>query len=284
MKVVLSQSAPVLGSIVRNLDRHLETIDRARQERAALVVFPELALTGYKLRDLVEEVALDPAASKPFRKLLSASRDIDIVTGFVEEKPRERGLFYNAAAYLHRGRVLHIHRKVFLPTSGMFEEGKFFAEGRNIRAFDGPFGRTGLLICRDFLHLNANYLLFADGAEMSITISAAPGRGITGETGFASGRMWEIMGETVARLTTTFVLYCNRVGFEDGAAFAGGSFVFDPFGRQVAQAPPFDPAMLVADLDLGLIRKARKAWPFRRDDKPEVTLASLERIVKDYAD
>jgi len=260
-------------------------IARARREKADLVVFPELSLTGYKLRDLVEEVALDPASSGPFRKLREAGRGLDLVLGFVEEKPGERGLFYNAAAYLHRGRLLHVHRKVFLPTAGMFEERRFFTEGRNIRAFDGPFGRTGLLVCRDFLHLNANYLLFADGAEISITISAAPGRGVSSAAkGYASSRMWELMGETVSRLTTTFVLYCNRVGFEDGAAFAGGSFIFDPFGKLVAQAPPFESDWLVADLDLSLIRKARKAWPFRRDDKPEVTLAALERIVRSYDD
>jgi len=285
MRVVLAQFAPRLGSVPKNLDVHLETIAAARREKADLVVFPELSLTGYRLRDLIEEVALDPAAAKPFRELRAASRDLDLVVGFVEEKPRERGLFYNAAAYLHKGRLLHVHRKVFLPTAGMFEERRFFTEGRNIRAFDGPFGRTGLLICRDFLHLNANYLLFADGAEISVTISAAPGRGVSSSAkGFASSRMWELMGETVSRLTTTFVLYCNRVGFEDGATFGGGSFVYDPMGKLVAQAAYFDPATLVADLDLSLIRKARKAWPFRRDDKPEVTLAALERIVKSYGD
>jgi predicted amidohydrolase len=285
MRVVLAQIAPHLGSVSRNLDLHLGTIARARRDKADLLVFPELSLTGYRLRDLVEEVAFDPASAKPFRELQAASRDLDLVVGFVEEKPRERGLFYNAAAYLHKGRVLHVHRKVFLPTAGMFEERRFFAEGRNFRAFDGPFGRTGLLVCRDFLHLNANYLLFADGAEISITVSAAPGRGLRSPTkGFASSRMWELAGEAVSRLQTSFVLYCNRVGFEDGAVFGGGSFIFDPFGKLVAQASCCDAETLVADLDLSLIRKARKAWPFRRDDKPEVTLASLERIVKGYAD
>jgi predicted amidohydrolase len=285
MRAVLAQFAPHLGSVSKNLDLHLETIAAARREKADLVVFPELSLTGYKLRDLIEEVALDPATARPIRELRAASRDLDLVVGFVEEKPRERGLFYNAAAYLHKGRLLHVHRKVFLPTAGMFEERRFFSEGRNIRAFDGPFGRTGLLICRDFLHLNANYLLFADGAEISVTISAAPGRGVSSSAkGFASSRMWELMGETVSRLTTTFVLYSNRVGFEDGATFGGGSFVYDPMGNLVAQAAYFDAETLIAELDLSLIRKARKAWPFRRDDKPEVTLAALERIVRSYDD
>jgi NAD+ synthase (glutamine-hydrolysing) len=284
MKIALAQIAPKLGDIAGNVGLHLDGIERARKAKADLLVFPELSLTGYKLRDLVEQTALDPRSAKPFRELRAASRDLAVVVGFVEEKPGERGLFYNSAAFLHKGKILHIHRKVFLPNSGMFEELRFFAQGRNIRAFDTPWGRAGLLICRDFLHLNSNYLLFADGAEISITVSAAPGRGGSGTNGFATSRRWERSGETVARLTTSFVVYCNRVGFEDGAAFAGGSFVFDPFGRPAARAPYFDPAFLLVDIDLGDIRKARKAMTFKRDDKPEVTLASLERIVRGYED
>jgi len=284
MKIALAQIAPKLGDIAGNVDLHLDYIEQARKAKADLLVFPELSLTGYKLRDLVEQTALDPRSAKPFRELRAASRDLAVVVGFVEEKPGERGLFFNSAAFLHKGRILHIHRKVFLPNSGMFEELRFFAQGRNIRAFDSPWGRAGLLICRDFLHLNSNYLLFADGAEISITISAAPGRGVAGKNGFATSRMWELIGETVARLTTSVVVYCNRVGFEDGAAFAGGSFVFDPFGRPAARAPYFDPAFLLVDIDLGDIRKARKAMTFKRDDKPEMTLASLERIVRGYED
>jgi len=284
MKIALAQIAPTLGNIATNLDLHLDLIEKARRAKADILVFPELSLTGYKLRDLVERAALNPQTSKTFKKLREAGRDLDMVVGFVEEKPQERGQFYNSAAFLHKGSILHIHRKVFLPNSGMFEELRFFAQGRNIRAFDSPWGRSGMLICRDFLHLNANYLLFADGAEISITISAAPGRGVAGEKGFATSRMWELIGETVARLTTSVVIYCNRVGFEDGAAFAGGSFIFDPYGHKVAQAPYFDPAFLLAEIDLGDIRKARKAMTFKRDDKPEVTLANMERIVRSYED
>jgi predicted amidohydrolase len=284
MRIALGQIAPHLGDIARNLELHLRTIAAARKLKADLLVFPELSLTGYRLRDLVQDVALDPAGSRPFRELRAASRDIGLVVGFVEEKPHERGLFFNSAACLAGGDILHIHRKVFLPTSGMFEERRFFAEGRNFRAFDAPWGRTGLMICRDLLHFNANYLLFADGAEMTITISAAPGRGLAVERGFASSRMWELMGEAASRLLTTIVVYANRVGFEDGMAFAGGSFVFDPFGTRLGQAVYFDDDLLVVDVDGTSVRKARKIWPFKRDDKPEVTLAGLQRIVQGYGD
>jgi predicted amidohydrolase len=283
MRIALAQIAPHLGDVAKNLDLHLETIARAKKEKADLVVFPELSLTGYRVRDLVESVAMNPATSGAIRALVARSKDIGVVFGFVEEKPAERGLFYNAAAFCAGRKILHIHRKVFLPTFGLFEELRFFAPGRNVAAFDTPWGRMGLLVCRDFLHFNASYLLFAAGAETMITISAAPGRGLTGGT-FASSRMWELMGEAMGRFAQMFVLYCNRVGFEDGVVFAGGSFVFDPMGRRAAQAAYFDPDLLLADINLRDIRKARKNWPFKRDDKPEVTLAALRRIVDGYHD
>lgn len=279
MKIALAQIAPVLGNVSRNLDLHLEYAEKARRAGADVLVFPELSLTGYKLRDLVAETALDPRTSREFKKLREASRGIALVAGFVEQTPRERGLYYNALIYLHKGSIHHLHRKVFLPNSGMFEEIRFFARGREIRAFGTPWGRTGMLICRDFLHLNAHYLLFADGAEISFTGSAAPGRGAAGPDGFASSRMWEAIGEAVARTTGTVVVYCNRVGIEDGAVFAGGSFVFDPFGRPSARAPYVDSAFVLAEIDPAAVRRARQAMPLKRDDRPAVTLANLERIV-----
>jgi predicted amidohydrolase len=283
MRIALAQIAPHLGDVRRNLDLHFETLARAKKEKADLVVFPELSLTGYRLRDLVESVAVNPATSREVRTLAARSKDVGIVFGFVEEKPGERGLFYNSAAVCAGGKVLHVHRKVFLPTFGLFEELRFFAPGRNVTTFETPWGKTGLLICRDFLHFNTSYLLFAGGAETMIVISAAPGRGLSGG-GFASSRMWELMGEAMGRFAQMFVVYCNRVGIEDGVVFAGGSFVFDPMGRRLSQAAYFEPELLVQDIDLGEVRKARKNWPFKRDDKPEVTLAALRRIVDEYRD
>ncbi len=284
MKIALAQIAPRLGDTARNLDAHLDLLARARKAGAELVVFPELSLTGYRLRDLTESVAADPARDKAVRSLVRASRETAVVFGFVEEKPAEKGLFYNSAAFAAGGRILHIHRKVFLPTFGMFEEARFFAPGRNVRAFDTPWGRMGLLICRDFLHFNTSYLLYADGAETMIVISASPGRGSAGAKGFASSRMWELMGEAMGRFAQMHVVYVNRVGFEDGIVFAGGSFVKGPMGEPVGQAAALDPDFLVLDIDPGRVRAARKNWPFKRDDKPEVTLEALEKIVHGYGD
>ncbi|MGA2586100.1 MAG: nitrilase-related carbon-nitrogen hydrolase [Candidatus Aminicenantales bacterium] len=284
MKIALAQMAPRLGNIKKNLDLHLQTIEKARKAGVDLLVFPELSLTGYKLRDLVETVAVDPEKAREIRALKARSKDIALVFGFVEERPAEKGLFYNSAAFCAEGRILHIHRKVFLPTFGLFEEARFFAPGRNFRTFDTPWGKMGLLICRDFLHYNASYLLYAGGAETMIAISAAPGRGLSGDKGFASSRMWELMGEAMGRFSQAFVLYCNRVGIEDGVVFAGGSFIFNPMGERLSQAAYFEPELVIREIDMNEVRKARKNWPFKRDDKPEVTLEALQRIVHGFDD
>lgn len=274
--------APRLGDVERNLKRHLQFIEKARKKRAQLIVFPELSLTGYTLMDLVPEVAIDPSTSPVLDKLKSASRDIDVVFGFMLEKTK--GVYHNAAAYLSGGEIVHLHRKVFLPTGGMFEEAKFFARGRGFSAFDTRFGRAGMLVCRDFLTLASSYLLFAHGAEYIIVISAAPGRGMSEKAGFATTRMWKLMGEAVSYFCTSFVIYCNRVGFEDGKAFGGGSFVFSPAGRPLFQASELDEELAFVDLEPGDIRAARTQWTFKRDDEPEIVLRSLARIVRDDED
>jgi len=140
------------------------------------------------------------------------------------------------------------------------------------------------MICRDFLSFGAGYLLFVGGAEVIIIISAAPGRGFSDEGGFATSRMWELMGEALSFFSSSFVVYANRVGFEDGKAFAGGSFVYNPLGHLIAKAPAVDEQMIIADLDLEEVRSARKKWPFKRDDRPELLLQALQRIVHEDED
>lgn len=280
VKIALAQIAPHLGDVERNLRLHLDLIERARRERADLVVFPELSLTGYTLKDLAAEVALDPRSDARFKMIAAAARGLSVVLGFVEESPGEKGLFYNSAAFLSRGRVLHVHRKVYLPTNGMFEEAKFFAQGRDFRVFPTPFGKAGLLICRDFLHTGAGYVLFAGGAEIVIVISAAPGRGISEGEAFETSRMWELMGEALSYFSTAFVVYANRVGIEDGVSFAGGSFIYAPGGNLLALAAYLDPELLVYGIDLTAVREARTKWLFKRDEKPDVIIRSLERIVR----
>lgn len=282
MKIALAQISPKLGDTQWNFQLHTEYIQKAQKKNVDLLVFPELSLTGYSLKDMVEEIAVDPHSDPLFKKLKDLSRDIAFVVGFVEEK--EKGLFWNSAAYFSRGKLSHIHRKVYLPTYGMFEELKFFDEGKNFHTFPTTFGKTGMLICYDFLHISSSYLLFLGGSELIIVISAAPGRGFTDDEGYASSRMWELMGEAVSRFFQSFVIYCNRVGFEDGKSFAGGSFIYDPGGRLIAKSPYIDEDFLVQDIDMEDIRRHRRSRPYRRDEKPEVTLEAFKRIVASYED
>jgi predicted amidohydrolase len=280
MNIALAQIAPKLGDVEANVALHLEVLEKARKKRAGLVVFPELGLTGYTLKDLTEEVALDPARDPNFQRIVAATKGLSAVVGFVEESPADRGLFFNAAAFIADGRLAHVHRKVYLPTNGLFEEAKFFAPGRELRAFEAPFGRAGLLICRDFLHYGASYVHYASGADMIVCISAAPGRGVEGGEAFATSRMWELMGEAMSLFSTAFVVYVNRVGSEDGVTFAGGSFVYAPGGRLVAKAAYVDPDLLFCPVDIAAVREARRTWLFKRDEKPEAIWRSLERIVR----
>lgn len=282
MKIGLVQTSAHLGNITKNLESHLEWIEKARGEKVDLLVFPELSLTGYSLMDMVAETAINPADDPVMNKLKEASRGLDIVCGFVEEK--NRGLFYNSAIYLSQGNIRHIHRKVFLPTYGMFEEGKFFAQGKTFRTFPTPLARIGMMICYDFLHYGACYLLFAGGADIIIAISAAPGRGFAEEDRFKSSEMWELMGAAISRFSTCFVVYCNRTGIEDGKSFAGGSFIYGPTGKCLAKAKYLEEDFLIHDIDLEELRKARKGRLYRRDNKPEVILESLRRIIENNED
>ena len=149
MRLAAAQTNPRLGDLDYNLQVHLAQIEAARAQGASLVLFPELSLTGYALRDLVFELAM--ALEDPFlAPLYRASVEIDICFGMVERT--DLGLFYNSQLYLSGGKLLHVHRKVFLPTYGLFEERRFFAAGKAMRAFDTGLGRTGMLICNDWWH------------------------------------------------------------------------------------------------------------------------------------
>ncbi len=282
MKIALAQISPKLGDMNHNFRMHIDYIQKAKKKNVDLLVFPELSLTGYTLKDMVEEIALDPHTDPLFKKLKGLSSEISFVVGFVEEK--EKGLYVNSAAFFSHGKIAHIHRKIYLPTYGMFEELKFFGQGKNFHTFPTPFGKAGMLICYDFLHISSSYLLFVGGSELIIAISAAPGRGFSDDEGYASTRMWELMGEAVSRFFQSFVIYCNRVGFEDGKSFAGGSFIYNPGGQLVAKSPYVDEDFLVKNIDLEEIRRFRKYRPYRRDEKPEITLEAFKRIVAKYED
>ena len=277
IKLAVAQIDTVLGDLEANLEKHLTQIDQAVQAKADLVVFPELSLTGYALQDLTSAVARRASAEDPmFKPLLEASRNVDVLVGFVELDRRNR--FYNSAAYLSKGEILHVHQKVYLPTYGLFDEGRFFAWGDSIRAFDTSHGRLGVLICEDFWHASPPYLLWLDGADILLFMSASPGRGLDTEESLESARWVEHVAQAYASLFTTFVANVGRVGFEDGLGFWGGSVVFDPHGELVARGPYHEESLFVADLDLHQLHRARTRLPLLRDERTELVQRELKRI------
>jgi len=278
LKLALAQLNTQLGNVAGNLEKHLAFIGDARQNGADLIIFPELSLTGYTLQDLVPSVAISPRMDDPvFRQLAHESREIDIVVGFVNEDVRHR--FFISAAYLSKGEITHVHNKVYLPSYGIFDEKRFLASGDRFRAFDTRWGRAGILICEDFWHASSPYLLWQDGADILLMTSASPGRGVTDEQ-LGSAKWVETINQTYAGLFTCFVAHTNRVGFEDGLNFWGGSTVFDPDGKLIIKAPNDIETVTYASLDLGQLRRTRSRLPLLRDEQPELVLRELERIMR----
>ncbi|MGA2621705.1 MAG: nitrilase-related carbon-nitrogen hydrolase [Thermoguttaceae bacterium] len=275
LRVALAQIAPVLGDRQRNVVVHLEQIRDAQRQQADLIVFPELSLTGYFVRDMVPDVALPPDGAD-IRRILEAAGKMAVVLGFVEESPQHR--FYNTVLYAEAGRIVHLHRKVYLPTYGLFDEQRYFAAGQRFQAFDtARFGRLGILICEDFWHLSAAAVMQAEEIDMLVCPSNSPGRGVEGPR-LGTAETYEHLSKAYAQLMGAVVIVVNRVGFEDGLCFWGGSSIVGPNGRTICQAPMFDESLSVAAFDPAELRRQRLITPLARDERLLLTIEELNRI------
>jgi NAD+ synthase (glutamine-hydrolysing) len=279
VNIALAQINTHLGNVQWNLEKHLDLIHQATSAGSQLIVFPELSLTGYCLQDLASNVAHEASVDDPiFKPLLEASQRIDMVVGFVEEDPRHR--FHIASAYLSSGQVVHTHYKAYLPTYGLFDEGRFFAPGNAVRAFDTRFGRAGILICEDFWHASPPYLLWMDGADLFILTSASPGRGLGRQPALESARWVEDINRGYANLFTSYVVHANRAGYEDGLNFWGGSTIFNPNGELIAKGSYHEEELVMAEIDLEQLHRTRSRLPLLRDERPMLTLSELQRILQ----
>ncbi len=283
LRIALAQLAPRLGDLEANLETHRRILADARTQRADLVIFPELGLTGYLLQDLNAEVAMgldDPRLAA----LVADTTGLSAVVSFVEESADHR--LFIAAALVEDGAIVHVHRKVFLPTYGLFDERRFFAAGSAVRATDSRLGlRVGMAICEDFWHLAVPDLLALDGAQLLINVSSSPGRDVAAanEVGLGTATSWRTMMRAYAQLTTSFVVFVNRVGLDESISFWGGSEVIGPSGATVFQAPLFDEGLYLVEIDLADLRRERIALPLLRDERPEVMLRQLDQIVRERA-
>jgi predicted amidohydrolase len=272
VKLAIVQTKPRKGDVAANLTelRAIFAQLAAEAEPYDLVVFPEAALTGYFLEGAVYELAFeanDLAAKIYDAWSASGKQPVDVVLGFFENAA---GTYYNAAMYVsltaQGPRIVHVHRKMFLPTYGVFDEERFLSRGRRLEAFDTRLGRMAILICEDAWHAIVPTLAAIRGAQVLIIPSASPGRGLA-----ASGGELENVGHWRSLLASyavehgVFVLYAGLVGFEGGKGMSGSSMVVDPFGATLASLPALGAHVLRATIDLSDVEVARASLPLLGD-------------------
>lgn len=270
--VALAQVNPACGDLEHNVKLHIAQTEQALDAGADLVVFPELSLTGYTLKDQTLDI-MRPADCPEFAKLRELSHHIAVCAGFVERG--SDGIPYNSAFFMDAGDVLHVHRKMYLPTHGMFEELKFFGRGRELSVFDTRFGRTGIVICRDLFHPLEVSTMAALGVELLLAPSAMPARGFSGEE-LAIEKTVGLALASASTFLAMYVVYVNRVGFDDGLGFYGGSTLSDPVEGITVSAPRFQEAELLGSVDTSHVVRRRYQLPIRREEDLEIVRHALE--------
>ena len=277
LDLAIVQFRPRKGDYAANLARMGGLLARAATltPRPTVVQFPETAATGYfvegGVRDLAVtagELARDLDAA--YHNTLGEPLPVDVVVGFYE---KWRDTLYNSAAYVRLGtgepEILHVHRKNFLPTYGLFDEERFVERGHEMRAFDTPWGRAAILVCEDAWHSLSGTVAALDDAQLIFLSSAAPARGVwprdDATPGPASVARWERLVRDIAEEHGVFVTFSNLVGSEGGKMFPGASMLMGPRGDVRGRAPVWDEAMLLATIDLGDLARARADTPLLAD-------------------
>jgi len=267
LTVGLAQIDARLGDVDANLDKHLDWIERAHSESVDLLLFPELSLTGYRLLHLTSRVATRLDQSTAVSRLLDAVGKMRVVVGLVERG--DRGVLYNSGLLLHEGRITHVHRKLYLPTYGIFQEGRFMGAGRRLELVHGLEPPTGLIICEDLWHPHLAQELALAGAQLLMVTSASPGRIGSGPIP-ASQEDWQAMTRSTALVNTMWVLYCNRAGWEEGSFYTGGSHIVRPGGEIYRRARFFKEELLVATIDLTEVDRLRWRLPLLREGRSDI--------------
>lgn len=296
VNLAVVQFKPVKGDYARSLAKVGETLTRIIMRRGDntpnLVIFPESALSGYFLEGGVREVAVSAERlaqdlASEYRKT-GAEAPLDIAIGFYEEW---QNTLYNSALYVTVGGsepiIRHVHRKVFLPTYGVFDEERFVEPGHEIRAFDTPWGRAALLVCEDAWHSLSGTLAALDGAQIVIIPSASPARGIAPAKDEeensprmpANLRTWERIAWGIAVEHGLFTVVAQLIGSEGGKMFSGGSTVTNPGGEIVSRGPLWEETVLYTEINLNDITRTRADAPMLSDLR-----AMLPYLVKNLKD
>lgn len=282
IRLAIAQIAPKKADYERNLARIGEIFEQLADEPTDLLILPETALTGYFLEGGVREVARP--AHQVFQDLLKTYRAsrlaqighlLDILVGFYE---LEAGRYYNSALYATlapadsaESELIHVHRKFFLPTYGVFDEKRFASRGRMINTYTTRFGPAATLICEDIWHSLTTVIVALKGAQMLFVPSASPGREFSGGT-IGNIAHYDRLLPNIATEHNIFVVYAGLVGFEGGKGFTGSSQVVDPFGKVLVRGPVMEECMVRAEIELDDLAVARAASPM---------LADLEAVIGD---
>ncbi|NQT21065.1 MAG: NAD+ synthase [Planctomycetes bacterium] len=274
-RVALAQVDPTVGDLAGNRELMCKYIEMAKALGADLVAFPEMCLTGYPPEDLLLRPHFVADSKAALRRLASCADGITVVAGCVYNRG---GQVHNAAAVLHRKRIVGVYCKQLLPNYGVFDEKRYFAPGEeNIVWHLGEAG-IGVSICEDiWLNDGPHLAQVGAGAGVIVNISSSPYH-----AGKHPGR--QKMLRARARATGAYVCYANLVGGQDELIFDGGSMIISPTGKMIAMGTQFEEDLVVADLDLSAVRgprksappgggpvAARKLQPYKRqNDRPQV--------------
>ncbi len=302
MKVAVYQTSPVLLDLKANLEEIIDRIHQGREKGAQLIVFPELALTGYFVGQRYHEVALR-LDSQEIRELASATKGTAAVVGFIEESPSMN--FYNSALVAVNGEIAFAYRKLNLPSYGVFEERKYFACGKHLPVFKLHDFYIGVFVCNDLWHPSLPYLAVCQKAEIFVSIYNSA-QGSMG-TEFSNIETWGIINTFYSRIFGIYNICANRVGEEsiqekraqlddpleqtkadeDSAQlcqtqtyrFWGGSEIINPFGQQITKAALYEPDEIFGEISRNLLRQKKILLPYLRNDDPYFTHRELERIL-----
>ena len=242
MKITLAQIAPTLNK-AKNYERHVEIIEAHKS--SDLIIFPELSLNGYMMMDGVYEDAYKLSELEP---LVALSRDVDTLFGVALW---EDGKIYNSALYCSKGEVAHIHYKNILPNYGMFEEARYFFKGNEILSFVSNHLKSVALICEDVWSSDTIDKVVKINPDIIYVISASPTRGFE-EDKLLIDEQWSSILKTLALLSGAGLVYVNRVGFEDGMGFWGGSMSIAPDGKILKKGEMFKEDIYTIDFDSSL--------------------------------
>ena len=268
VNVALAQISCKVGDKDHNIRKIERYVKQAKKKRANLIVFPELALTGYVCRDLVYELA-EPIPGPSVHRLeaIAKRENMHIVLGMLEKSSKAKAVLHNTDILISPKGFLGKYQKMHLPTHSVFEEKRYFRGGYQTPVFDTSIGKLGLIICYDVFFPEITRLLRLKGAQLVICISASP----SVRRGF-----FEVLTTARALENTMFLVYVNLVGIEDGLQFWGGSRMIAPSGKISAQARYDEEDMVVTQIDYSDMDRVEVFVPMLRDLRPEL-FDSLKR-------